>query len=100
MHLAKGRFIDLSNFYGADLQPAKAQEAIGPPGCPWHYIASPEDLMELPGCPIAYKLHPRFYDIFRMAVRMGDIADVREGINTGNNDRFLRFWYEVDFTDR
>lgn len=32
-------FINLSNFYGADLQPQKTLEAIANPACGWRYQA-------------------------------------------------------------
>jgi hypothetical protein len=50
----RGAYIDLDDFYGADLQPRKALEAIGNPNCGWFYRASSKDLKRIPGAPIAY----------------------------------------------
>ncbi len=52
----KGAFIDLSDFYGADLQPLKALEAIKNPDCGYFYYASAIDLKKIPGSPIAYSV--------------------------------------------
>jgi hypothetical protein len=89
------RFIDLSSFYGADVQPVKAKEAIRNQSCGWHYVASASDFVRLPDMPIAFMLRPAFFALGARSDLMGALADVREGINTGDNDRFLRLWQEV-----
>lgn len=52
-------------------------------------------LSGLPSSPIVYweaGLLSRLYEAYPA---IGDIAPIREGIHTGNNSRFLRFWWEV-----
>lgn len=62
-----------------------------------HYIASSEDLMQIPGRPIAYWISDRVRKVFRHGIPMNDIAAPRQGLATSDNDRFLRLWYEVPF---
>ncbi|MFP3041827.1 BREX-1 system adenine-specific DNA-methyltransferase PglX [Treponema primitia] len=44
---------------------------------------------------IAYWISDKIFLIFKDFKSVGDISDSRQGIATGNNDMFLRFWYEV-----
>ena len=34
-------------------------------------------------------------DIFEQSTKLGEIAVPRQGMATADNDRFLRYWYEV-----
>lgn len=51
------------------------------------------DFRKIPGSPIAYWLHD--YDIFVQNELLGKVLDVKVGLQTGNNERFLRQWHEV-----
>jgi len=90
-----GAFIDLQDFYGADIQPMKALEAIRNPDCGWFYRATAKDFEKLPGGPVAYWVSKRVRSIFDTYPRLLEVAPTKQGLATGNNDRFLRFWYEV-----
>jgi len=46
---------------------------------------------------IAYWISERIGYHFSNTHLLGSAADCRQGIATGNNDLFLRFWHEVDF---
>ena len=61
------------------------------------YSAKNSDFRKITGKPIAYWLTPAVFAVFT-AQRLGDIADVRSGISTSNNTRFLRYWHEISFT--
>ena len=89
----KGSFYDLSKFYGADVQPIKFLEAIENPACAWRYQASTDDFKKIPGSPIAYWVSDNVHRIFQKFPPIGDRA--KKGLTTGDNDRFLRLWYEV-----
>jgi hypothetical protein len=53
------------------------------------------DLGKIPGAPIAYWASRTIRDIFSSNRLIDDIADVRQGLRTGDNERFLRSWYEI-----
>ncbi len=91
----KGAYIDLSEFYGANLQPLKTLEAIRNPNCGWFYYASSADFKKIPGSPIAYWVSNRVREVFSEGKKLSEIA-ISEGQNiTGDNERFIRFFWEV-----
>jgi type II restriction/modification system DNA methylase subunit YeeA len=52
--------------------------------------------LEIPGYPIAYWISDTLRNSFSGKSTIEDISPVRQGFQTGDNDRFLRFWHEVD----
>jgi type II restriction/modification system DNA methylase subunit YeeA len=93
----QGTFIDLNQFYGADLQPVKTLEAIKNPNCGYLYYAKAADFGKIPGSAIAYWVSPRIIEIFDNAIFLKEISKPRTGMNTTKNDYFLRLWYETQF---
>src|SRR5258707_6918371 len=56
------------------------------------------DLLSIPETPIVYWLRPRFFELMQKSRRLGDTTDVRAGLQTSDNERFLRcFWEVKDF---
>ena len=50
----------------------------------------------IPGKPIAYWFNDKFLSVFKNKC-LSDIAKPRQGLATGDNERFLRLWSEVGF---
>ncbi|WP_005031447.1 BREX-1 system adenine-specific DNA-methyltransferase PglX [Holophaga foetida] len=92
----KGAFIRLSTFRGAENQAPRTLEAIRNKECGWFYSTATEEFQKLPGWPIAYWLTSRTRECFATNAPLESICNIREGINTGDNTRFLRYWSEVD----
>lgn len=61
------------------------------------YIASLSDFISVPGKPIAYWISNNIINIFKNNRKLGELAAPRQGMATSDNNRFLRFWYEVPF---
>ena len=61
------------------------------------YFANQDNFAKIPGSPAAYWVSNNFIRCFE-AKRVSFYGDALEGIKTGDNDRFLRLWYEPDFT--
>lgn len=59
------------------------------------FTAKQVNFSEIPGSPIAYWASGSFLQSFENGVLLGSIARPRIGQNTGDNNRFLRLWYEV-----
>lgn len=60
----------------------------------------PSDIEKIPGVPIAYWISNGFINAFKKSTILGKYAKVvTKGIFTGNNERFIRLWYEVCFPD-
>ena len=52
---------------------------------------------KIPGSPIIYSLSHRVSELFANNAKLDDKIALREGIHTGNNAEFLRFWHEIDY---
>lgn len=57
---------------------------------------STDNFTKIPGAPVAYWINPAVSDIFKKSPRMDSFADICIGMGTGNNDLFLREWWEVE----
>ncbi|MFH0725173.1 MAG: BREX-1 system adenine-specific DNA-methyltransferase PglX [Pseudomonadota bacterium] len=95
----KGAFIDLQKFYGVDIQPVKALEAIKNPDCGWFYRASAADFKKIPGSPIAYDMPEKLLKQYSKRPLIKDFVDAKSGQNTGDNNRFVRYWFEVNYSN-
>lgn len=91
----RGCYIRLSDFRGSENQAPKTLEAINNPNCTWFYHASAADFKKIPGSPIAYWLSGKATDLFVRSKPLSEFADLRAGLQTGDNEVFLRFWHEV-----
>jgi hypothetical protein len=60
------------------------------------YVTIKENFINIPGKPIAYWLSYNFIRIFEVGVPLGDLCRASEGVKTGDNTRFLRYWHEVN----
>ena len=87
-------FVDLSTFYGKDNQAPNLLTAIEQNTCPWRYERVTHDFLEVPKSAIAYSLSDTALNAFS-GESLSDYADLKQGLITGDNNRFLRYWYEV-----
>ena len=55
-----------------------------------------EDFKKIPGSPVAYWVSEKVREIFVNNPPMSEVANAAVGLQTGDNNRFLRFWQEVD----
>lgn len=60
-----------------------------------NFYSSTSAFDEIPERPIAYWASEKLRSSFVDGASLGSLADPRQGIKTGNNDLFLRFWSEV-----
>lgn len=61
------------------------------------FATSQDAFFDIPGIPIAYWVNDKFIENFVLGTHIKDISRARRGLETGNNDKYLRFWFEVDF---
>lgn len=92
----KGEYIRLEAFYGADIQSRKTLEAISNKECGYRYTSSSRVFKKISGHPVAYWTSANFVKAFEVGKLLGDIAPVKKGMDTGDNDTFLRLWFEVE----
>ena len=91
-----GSYIRLSDFKGAIKQGPKTLEAIQNRDCGWFFDAKPDDFKKIPGNPIAYWVSQYTRSVFEKGTSLTEYAKPKLGMRTGNNDKFLRFWWEID----
>lgn len=60
------------------------------------YFANQDNFAKIPGSPMAYWICDRVLEVFAQNP-MQKVADLRQGLITGDNDRFLRMWFECNF---
>lgn len=53
---------------------------------------------KIPGSPIGYWLSTRIFSIVEDCDSVDTYGDPRQGLATGDNNRFLRLWFEIDFS--
>lgn len=63
------------------------------------YTINAQNFSKIPGSPIAYWASGQILKAFSDNVTLGEISRPRVGQNTGDNNRFLRFWHEVSEND-
>ena len=59
------------------------------------FFANQDSFAKIPGSPVAYWVSNHFMSLFEQKT-IRDIAFAGIGMRTGDNERFLRFWQEVD----
>ncbi|NLL66063.1 MAG: BREX-1 system adenine-specific DNA-methyltransferase PglX, partial [Clostridiaceae bacterium] len=91
-----GLYIRLSDFKGGmRVQKDKVLEAINDNDCLYFYEADEEQFAKIPGSPIAYWASEQLVNAFSKLSKIHEICDLKQGLITGKNDRFLRKWYEI-----
>lgn len=56
-----------------------------------------DSFKKIPGNSIAYWVKNSTVTLFEQSKKLLDVADFKTGITTGDNIRFMRFWYEVPY---
>lgn len=74
-------------------------EAIRNPDCGWFYRRDAETFKQIPGAPIAYWASDALLDNFAEGESLGSFVDMPYGFKTGDNDTYLRLWWEPSITD-
>ena len=93
----RGGYIRLNDFDHWSLQEGKTLEAIQNPTCGWFYRRNADTFKQIPGTPIAYWASDGLINAFSIREGLRSYARPTAGIRTGDNDRFLRFAWEVSF---
>ena len=92
-----GLYFKLSDFKGGmEVQKQKVLEALADKNCGYFYEADQSNFSKIPGSPVAYWVSEAFYSMFNNAALV-NYMDFKEGITTGDNEKYLRFWHEVSF---
>ena len=91
-----GTYIRLSAFKGdMSVQKQKVLEAIDNPKVEYLYTANQNDFYKIPNSPIAYWASQNLFKDFEKGTPLGQLVDAKVGLQTGDNKKFLRQWFEV-----
>ena len=60
------------------------------------YTANQDDFAKIPGSPVAYWVSSAMRGLFEEAQTINQHGKSLQGTVTGDNDRFMRLWFEVD----
>lgn len=78
---------------GGDSEKAKADMFVGGEN---RYVAEQDNFSKIPGSPVAYWVSETVRKDFSETT-LNDLCPPKAGLSTADNDRFLRFFWEVDF---
>ena len=62
-------------------------------------VTSIDKFKSIDGEPIAYWISRQIQNIFSENSKLSDIAELKQGMATTDNERFLRYWYEINNND-
>ena len=93
----RGGYVRLSDFVGAANQAPKTLEAIQNPDCGWFYRADASTFHDIPGSPIAYWASEAVHEAFNNSDKFEAVAFPKVGMQTSNNEKYLRLWWEGNF---
>lgn len=89
-------FVRLADFPGEKIQHKKTLEAIKDRDCGWFYVSNPDEFLLIPNNPVAYWVDN--IELFS-GTKIGD-SYISGGRNkTHDNEKFLRYWWEVNDCD-
>lgn len=91
---AEGAYVRLVDINGSEAKRLKLVEAIQNPDCGWFYRRDADTFKQIPGTPIAYWASDALLDAFANAKQLDEIGKPRQGLATGDNERFTRLWWE------
>lgn len=90
-----GYYFRLSDFKGGmEVQKQKVLEALSNKECGYFYETSSSNFTKIPGSPIAYWGSVKFIKSFEKYKTLQDMSISRAGLSTGNNDKYMRLWFE------
>lgn len=93
-----GEYLRLVNFNNAPDKELGVLRAIGDKTCEYRYSCKSDNFEKIPGSPIAYWVSNNFLKIF--SNKLFYDFTVSDGQNkTGDNNRFVRFFWEISNSD-
>ena len=64
-----------------------------------YYYPKQSNFSKIPGSPVAYWVSRQLFAIFQNCPSLESYAAPKQGLITGDNDRFLRYWHEVSLAN-
>lgn len=86
----KSLFIKLNHIYDYEL---KQTELFNKDN---YYYVNTNDFFDIPGFPFIYYAPKKVFSLFVSNKKVKDLFTLKQGLATGNNEEFVRYWFEVD----
>jgi hypothetical protein len=64
-------------------------------GLDGYFTVAQSDMAAVPGSPVVYWLSEKMRNTFAVGKPISEVANLRQGLATADNNRFLRQWWEV-----
>ena len=94
-----GNYFKLSDFRGGmKIQEEKVLEGIQDPSVDYFYQTNQQNFEKIPGSPISFWVSENLIHDFVLGKRMDSIVEPKVGLQTGENNQFIRLWWEIDKT--
>ena len=92
-----GSYIRLAKFTGEDNQAPRTLEAIKDNTKDWFYLFNQDNFSKIQTLKFGYWAKPKLREILTSKNTIEDFAPVRQGFQTGDNDRFIKFYWEINY---
>ena len=90
-----GTYLRLVDMQSEETKREGALEALADPNCGWLYRCTADSFEKVPGSPIAYWISSSMLRAFKEFAPMAETASPKQGLATGDNELFIRQWWEV-----
>lgn len=94
----EGAYVRLVDINGSEAKRLKLVEAIQNPACGWFYRRDADTFKQIPGTPISYWLGDGLLEAYSSGRFIDEVAHPKVGMQTSNNEKFLRLWWETDWS--
>lgn len=94
----KGVYFRLVDFNSSDLKRLNTIEYVKNLNDNWVYHANQNSFNIISGTPIGYWVSKNLYDAFKFS-KLNELMNVKAGLSTGDNERFIRYWTETKITE-
>lgn len=64
-----------------------------------YYYVNQQKFLQLTNSPFVYWISNHAYDLLLHQTKLGSICEIRQGLATGNNKKFIRMWHEVPLNE-
>ena len=91
----KGAYFRLVDMGSEEEKQAGLLEALADSDCGWFYRCSANAYGSVPGTPIVYWVSEAIISAFESGVPVSSVGQPKVGLQTGENARFVRQWWEV-----